>query len=214
MTAELILRLFIAGVLGGLIGFEREFRSKEAGLRTHFLVALGSALFMIISQYGFDGLQAGRFDVSRVAAQVVTGIGFIGAGIIIFQKNSVRGLTTAAGLWVTAAIGMSCGGGMYILAAVTTVMVLIVLEVMHYALPQFGEKTVSITFSADSKESLAKVMDSFKARRLPVTSYSIKALENGRLLATIDVKVRHGEYTAAPGRILDEMEGIKLISIE
>ncbi len=214
MTAELILRLFIAGVLGGLIGFEREFRSKEAGLRTHFLVALGSALFMIISQYGFDGLQAGRFDVSRVAAQVVTGIGFIGAGIIIFQKNSVRGLTTAAGLWVTAAIGMSCGGGMYVLAAVTTVMVLIVLEVMHYALPQFGEKAISITFSVDSKETLAKVMDSFKAHRLPVASYSIKALENGCLMATIDVKVRHGEYATAPGRILDEMEGIKLISIE
>ena len=85
-----ILRIFVAGLLGGAIGFEREFRAKEAGVRTHFIVALGSALFMIISQYAFTG----QFDHARVAAQVVSGIGFIGAGVIIFQKNVVRGVTT------------------------------------------------------------------------------------------------------------------------
>ena len=102
MTIEwnFILRLLVAGLLGGAIGFEREFRAKEAGVRTHFIVALGSALFMIISQYAFSG----QYDHSRVAAQVVSGIGFIGAGVIIFQKNVVRGITTAAGLWVAAAI--------------------------------------------------------------------------------------------------------------
>ena len=91
MTIEwnFILRIFAAGILGGLIGFEREFRAKEAGVRTHFIVALGSALFMIISQYAFSG----RFDAARVAAQVVSGIGFIGAGVIIFQKN-VAGLAS------------------------------------------------------------------------------------------------------------------------
>ena len=99
----LIIRILIAGLLGGLIGFEREIRAKEAGVRTHFIVALGSALFMIISQYAF----AGRFDAARVAAQVVSGIGFIGAGVIIFQKNVVRGVTTAAGLWVAAAVGLA-----------------------------------------------------------------------------------------------------------
>ena len=115
MTVEFILRILAAAGMGAVIGLERELRSKEAGIRTHFLVALGSALFMIISAYGFEGAQAGRFDVARVAAQVVTGIGFLGAGVIIFQKNSVHGLTTAAGLWVTAAIGLGCGGGMYVL---------------------------------------------------------------------------------------------------
>ena len=105
---ELCLRLIVAFVLGGIVGLEREYRSKDAGFRTHFLVALGSALFTIISQYGFaDGVK----DTSRVAAQVVSGIGFLGAGMIIFQKNMVRGLTTAAGLWVTAGIGIASGVG-------------------------------------------------------------------------------------------------------
>lgn len=101
-------RLLLAGVLGAVIGLDREYRAKEAGFRTHFLVALGSALFMIVSQYGFSGVLAGadvKLDPSRVAAQVVSGIGFLGAGTIIFQKQVVRGLTTAAGLWATAGIG-------------------------------------------------------------------------------------------------------------
>ena len=101
---ELTIRLSLALILGGSIGIEREYRAKEAGFRTHFLVALGSALFCLVSQYGF-GIDLK--DSSRVAAQVVSGIGFLGAGTIIFQKNVVRGLTTAAGLWVTAAIGLA-----------------------------------------------------------------------------------------------------------
>ena len=98
------LRLFVAGLMGVLIGLEREYRAKEAGYRTHFLVALGSALLMIVSQYGFmDVLEKDlvRLDPSRLAAQVVSGIGFIGAGTILIQKQFVRGLTTAAGLWAT-----------------------------------------------------------------------------------------------------------------
>ena len=101
---DLTIRLSLALLLGGAIGIEREYRAKEAGFRTHFLVALGSALFCVVSQYGF-GIDLK--DSSRVAAQVVSGIGFLGAGTIIFQKNVVRGLTTAAGLWVTAAIARS-----------------------------------------------------------------------------------------------------------
>ena len=133
MEYEFLLRILCAAILGGAIGLEREYRAKEAGFRTHFLVAMGSALFMVVSAYGFgeamnDDLQ--RWDVSRVAAQVVSGIGFIGAGTIIFRKteNVVVGLTTAAGLWVTAAIGLACGGGMYVLSFGATLMVLIGLE--------------------------------------------------------------------------------------
>lgn len=143
MELDFIIRIFVASLLGGAIGLEREYRDKAAGFRTHFLVALGSALFMIISAYGFEGVLVGdfnapvRLDVSRIAAQVVTGIGFIGAGTIIFQKNAVRGLTTAAGVWVTAAIGMACGGGMYILAIVSTALVLIGLEAFNYFLHRF-----------------------------------------------------------------------------
>lgn len=142
MTLEFILRIFVAAVLGGLIGLEREYRAKEAGFRTHFLVALGSALFMIISAYGFEGALVSaehRLDVSRIAAQVVTGIGFIGAGTIIFQKNAVRGLTTAAGVWVVAAIGLACGAGMYALATASSVLVLIGLEAFNYFLHKFDK---------------------------------------------------------------------------
>ncbi len=144
MTWEFVLRIFVAAILGGVIGLEREYRAKEAGFRTHFLVALGSALFMIVSAYGFEGAlvtDGHRWDVSRVAAQVVSGIGFIGAGTIIFHKseNAVRGLTTAAGVWVVAAIGLACGGGMYILAIASTILVLAGLEAFNFFLHKFDK---------------------------------------------------------------------------
>jgi len=135
MTTSYILNIFIAALLGGAIGFEREYRSKEAGFRTHFLVGLGSGLFMVLSLHGFDdfvGIQGIQRDPSRIAAQVVSGIGFIGAGTIIFQKNVVKGLTTAAGLWVTSAIGMTAGTGMYIVAATATAMVIVCLELVDF----------------------------------------------------------------------------------
>ena len=106
---DFALRLFVAGAMGVLIGLEREYRAKEAGYRTHFLVALGSALMMIVSQYGFmEVLKTDliRLDPSRIAAQVVSGIGFIGAGTIILQKQIVRGLTTAAGIWRPRELGL------------------------------------------------------------------------------------------------------------
>ena len=145
MELEFILRIFVAALLGGAIGLEREYRAKEAGFRTHFLVALGSALFMIVSAYGFEGAMLTpehRWDVSRVASQVVSGIGFIGAGTIIFHKseNVVRGLTTAAGLWVTAAIGLACGGGMYVLSIASTFLVLVGLEAFNFFLHKFDKK--------------------------------------------------------------------------
>ena len=142
MTLNFILRIFVAAILGGIIGLEREYREKAAGFRTHFLVALGSALFMIVSAYGFEGALVTpehRLDVSRIAAQVVSGIGFIGAGTIIFQKNAVRGLTTAAGVWVTAAIGLACGAGMYELATAATVLVLFGLEAFNFVLHKFDK---------------------------------------------------------------------------
>lgn len=169
---EVTVRLFIALLLGGFIGLEREYRSKEAGFRTHFLVALGSALFCIVSQYGFG------FDLkdsSRVAAQVVSGIGFLGAGTIIFQKNMVRGLTTAAGLWVTAAIGLACGTGMYVAASIATTMVLLGLEVLHALIPKTGATTmIVLTFTAPSKESVIKVLDQIKKDSQELYSYELK----------------------------------------
>src|SRR6202789_4288371 len=115
--------LALALVLSASIGLEREIRQKNAGLRTHTLVGVGAALFMLISKYGFnDVLESGRviLDPSRVAAQIVTGVGFLGAGLIFVRRDSVRGLTTAAAIWVTAAIGSAAGAGLPVLAALGT----------------------------------------------------------------------------------------------
>ena len=111
---DLSIRVLAAAFVGAIIGYEREIRAKGAGMRTHVLVALGSALFMIVSQFGFEG--APRFDAARVAAGVVGGLGFLGGGIIMKTKNHVSGLTTAAGLWVTGSLGLALGCGMYALS--------------------------------------------------------------------------------------------------
>ena len=123
--AEMVLRLALAGVLGGVIGAEREYRGKVAGTRTHLLVALGSALMLLVSRYGFSD----PGDSGRVAAQIVSGLGFIGAGAIMVDRQSVHGLTTAAGIWVAAGIGMATAAGLYGLAIATTILALIGLEV-------------------------------------------------------------------------------------
>jgi putative Mg2+ transporter-C (MgtC) family protein len=120
--AEVMLRLAVAAGLGGAIGMERELRDREAGLRTHLLVSVGSALFTIISAYGFREflVHGGNVDPTRIAAQIVSGIGFLGAGAIIRQGFSIRGLTTAATLWLVAAIGMASGAGYYSAAVIAT----------------------------------------------------------------------------------------------
>jgi len=125
----MIIKLTVATVLGAVVGFEREYVGKAAGLRTFSLVSLGSCLFTILSVWGFQqfvGIPGFSFDPSRIAAQVTVGIGFLGAGLIIFRGFRVEGLTTAAGLWVSAAIGMAVGLGFYVLSLVTAVLVLII----------------------------------------------------------------------------------------
>ena len=133
---EVAVRLLVTAALCGVIGFERETRDQSAGFRTHILLGLGAALFTLVSAYGFAGfteaaLQSGgrgiQFDPTRIAAQIVTGIGFLGAGAIIRQGTDVRGLTTAASLWAAAAIGMAVGAGYYFGAVATTVVVIVAL---------------------------------------------------------------------------------------
>ena len=145
MTWELILRLALAAGLGTLIGMERAYRAKTAGTRTHCLVALGSALFMIVSQYGFLDVPAGvrAADPARVAAQIVSGIGFLGAGTIIMQKHVIHGLTTAAGMWVAAGIGMASAAGLYWVAVSATALCLVGLELfgrLNRTIRSRGEK--------------------------------------------------------------------------
>ena len=197
----LIFRLLAAGLLGGIIGLEREFRAKEAGVRTHFIVALGSALFMMISQFAFSG----RFDAARVAAQVVSGIGFIGAGVIIFQKNVVRGVTTAAGLWVAAAIGLACGAGMYWLAGAATLMTVVCLEMMHLVHRYVAEKVVEVTLSSDGETDPLLVLEKVKALKMRAESYSFSG---GKI--HLSLRLRRKDSLETLRNLVNKLEGIRI----
>ena len=216
---EFILRLLAATAMGAAIGFEREYHAKEAGLRTHLLVALGSCLFMILSIYGFDfmlGRDHVSFDPSRIAAQVVTGIGFIGAGTIIFQKQAVRGLTTAAGLWVTAAIGLACGNGMYWVALITTVIVLVSLGLINVYLPYFSQKEHTVTFLVEDYTILTEVMENLHREKITVLNYEMhKDAEenNGKMLVSLEIRMKRYNNVKEIAAILRNFEKVELVQI-
>ena len=143
---EMMLRILLAAILGLVVGFERWYKGKAAGIRTYALVSMGSALFTVLSIYGFGG--AYGVDPSRVAAQVVVGIGFLGAGMIFFRDNEVRGLTTAAGIWASAAIGMAVGLGFYAISIYTVFLTLLILAGIR-----FVEKIISRSVESEREES-------------------------------------------------------------
>ena len=151
---EILFRLFLASVFGALIGLERERKDWTAGMRTHMMVSLGSALIMMVSSFGFSdilGTDHVVLDPSRVAAQVISGIGFIGAGTILFMsQGKIRGLTTASGLWTVAAIGLATGGGMYFAAAATTVLALIILWALQPLEKRIAQKFKQNTLSIET----------------------------------------------------------------
>lgn len=183
------LRLVFAAALGAVIGFEREWRAKEAGLRTHFLVALGSALVMIVSKYGFDDLgDAGSFfpgtrgaDPARVAAQVISGISFLGAGVIVLHKRFIMGLTTAATIWTTSAIGLAVGGGLYVVPCVATALVLLGLEAGRLADRHIGRarREVRVVFTAPDDDASHAAIAALKGARAIVSSYSTEPHDSG-----------------------------------
>lgn len=179
MEWNFILRLCVAGLCGTVIGLDREYRVKDAGFRTHFLVALGSALMMIVSQYGFEGFLADhdgtRFDPGRIAAQVVSGIGFIGAGTIIIHRQLVRGLTTAASLWATAGIGLAAGAEMYVVAGAATLLTLFGLEVLTLFFGELGHRRTMIVFSAADRAAIDEMFNRLQCRDYSVVSYEVEA---------------------------------------
>ena len=129
MELEWLLRILFSAVIGGVIGYERHNRAKEAGVRTHSIVALASAMMMIISKYGF--MDAADFDAARIAAQIITGISFLGAGIIFVRNDTIQGLTTAAGIWATAGIGMAIGAGMYLVGTFAGLLIIAIQTILH-----------------------------------------------------------------------------------
>ena len=176
MIWDFVWRLVLAALFGTIIGLDREYREKEAGFRTHFLVSLGSALMMIVSQYGFseilthDGVS---LDPSRIAAQVVSGIGFIGAGTIIFNHQIVRGLTTAASLWATAGIGLTAGAGMSWLALAATILTLVALEGLSLVFRSLGSRRMVVVFSGSDRAGVADTLDRIRTDGYMVVSYEV-----------------------------------------
>ncbi|WP_165243684.1 MgtC/SapB family protein [Paludisphaera soli] len=194
-TWELLIRLTVAAALGGAVGLERHRADKAAGLRTHMLVGLGSALFMIVSTGGFEevrGRHHVQLDPSRVASQVVTGIGFLGAGAILRRNEAVLGLTTAASVWTVAAVGLAAGGGLYLAAVATTVVALVVLTGLRWVEDRVGVRPFprAISILVEDREAAARVVDSALVEPgLAVRDFRARADETGRgvrVVATLD----------------------------
>jgi len=219
MMLEMVIRLLVATVLGALIGFEREYHAKEAGVRTHLLVALGACLFMILSIYGFDFMldkDHVSFDPSRIASQVVTGIGFIGAGTIILQKQMVRGLTTAAGLWVTAAIGLACGTGMYVIAGITTAIVLISLGLINVFVPSLSQKERNVTFLAEDYVVMTEVLDNLRREKITVLNYEMHKdadENNGKMLVSLELRMKRYDNVKGIRSILNNFEKVEIVQV-
>ncbi|PFN47332.1 MgtC/SapB family protein [Bacillus thuringiensis] len=181
---DFIIRIGVAGLLGAMIGIEREIRSKEAGLKTHFLVAVGSALIMVVSKYAFSDIvfeEHTSLDPSRIAAQVVSGVGFLGAGTIIIQKQVVKGLTTAAGLWATAGIGLAIGAGMYVVGIGATILVLIGLEIVSriFKVQFLFPQNITVQMFVNKHEAVQQILETLQVKGIPILSYEVEASQQG-----------------------------------
>ena len=216
-SLDIVLRVVLAAVLGGAIGLERELRDREAGLRTHLLVSVGAALFTMVSAYAWTDWQFSQrdglvFDPTRIAAQVVTGIGFLGAGAIIRQGLSVKGLTTAATLWVVAAIGMAAGVGYYEAALVTTALVLVSLwplRILAYRLsartrPEEGHLAVDLPAGA----SAVSVLEAAEKAGAEVASLEFEE-EGDRRRIDLRVKLDRGRSPAGLIDALTQVEAVR-----
>lgn len=203
-TLDFVIRLLVASLVGAVIGFERKYRAKGAGIGTHVLVAIGAALFMIVSQHGFDG--APRFDAARVAAGVVSGIGFLGGGIILKQQNRVSGLTTAAGLWVTAAMGLAVGSGMYILGAASVLIVLLWADITHLLTRKVGKRQVTISLTSNDKTALK---DALQSLGKGVETFSLS--KHGAIYKVLAVlNVRNKEYN----QLIEKLSSFPEVELE
>ncbi len=213
-TWEIAARLLLAAALGGVIGFDRERHTWAAGLRTHMLVCLGAALAMIVSAFAFSRILQQWphvvLDPSRIAAQVISGIGFLGAGTILFlhRENVIRGLTTAAGLWTVAAIGLAAGGGMYLAAVITTAIAWVILAVLKPLERRFAvrKKPPRLQIAFSGRASLAAIEQVLAARRLPPSVIVTRHVPDDGDEVTVTFSAGH-ENTAL-GELADALRGL------
>jgi len=215
----ILLRLLLAAVLSGVVGFEREFHGRAAGFRTHILLCIGSALTMLTSIHIFDVyINRVPCDPARIAAGVVTGIGFLGAGTIMRPRASVRGLTTAASLWVVAGIGLAVGSGLYFGAIVTTALTLVSLfifsRVEHSMIRKDWYKTVIVDTTGDLNQ-LKSVRDVLGEYRTDITDFEVERLpEEGNMRLKIGVKLATSRHDAQLILDISKINGVKNVKWE
>lgn len=221
---ELFLRIIVAGACGALIGLERGIRQKEAGIRTHSIVALGAALLMIISKYAFADMGIGDVffagtkgaDPTRIASQAITAIAFLGAGVIYRHGNMVKGLTTAAGVWATAAIGLSIGAGMYVIGAATALLVLLINICLHKWLVKLESLATSVVVVTMQDEPGA--MDALRLQlgdhKMQVQRMDVKKKEGGTVKVNIVVRIPKNSALNDLLLFLNENPNIKEFSVE
>ncbi|MCF0146981.1 MAG: MgtC/SapB family protein [Clostridium sp.] len=203
-----LLRILIAALCGLAIGLEREFKMKDAGIRTHFIVAIGSALIMIVSKYGFTdqiGWSNLSVDPGRTAAQVVSGVGFIGAGLIFLKERSIIGLTTAAGVWTTAGIGLAIGSGLYIIGLGSTVFIILGQLVLHRKtkwLAPIKTQILNLQIEGNSN-SIKDIKDIFEKENLPILKFKGKYTNNSNALTDLKLEIK----------VDDDFDNLKLLSI-
>ena len=220
LQLDLSIRIVVAAALGLAVGFEREIHGHPAGLRTHMLVAAGSGLFTVLSAYGFEGVATGAgqtapIDPTRIAAQVVSGIGFLGAGAILKDGVVIRGLTTAASLWATAAVGMAAGAGQYLLAAAATATVLVSLwpiNALAERLHGSATPAVQLRLNLDRLDALAEVTGALVAQRIEIGQISSQRMGKGSYRADITIRGRTASAISGVVTAIGELDGVDVIS--
>ena len=215
---EFFIRIVLAAILGALVGLERSKRQKEAGVRTHCIIACTSALFMILSKYAFvdlvgvDGLRGA--DPARIAAQVVSGISFLGAGVIFKNGNSIRGLTTAAGMWGTAAVGMAIGAGMYWLGLMEAVVLVVIQLVLHrFRVGGDAEITQEVTVHMTDSDGLMQAFDCLVREHRGKITDSTLTREDSMLCLEVSIRLPDPITHEEALRFLRENPGVRKISV-
>lgn len=210
---EYLLRIVVACICGGAIGIERTLRQKEAGFRTHVIVGLGAALMMIISKYGFFdvvGYNSIQLDASRVSSNIITGISFLGAGMIFLKGRTIKGLTTAAGIWATAAVGMAIGCGLYFTGIVTTIIIIVIQIVFHTFLIGF-DKVLANDNSNEilaklrySPEAVSRFRDQLKKHNMIVLTSKIEKHVDDTITVILTVKMSDNDVMDESIEFMDE----------
>jgi putative Mg2+ transporter-C (MgtC) family protein len=208
---DYLIRVVVACLCGGLIGLERTKRLKEAGIRTHIIVALGATLIMVVSKYGFGDVADA--DASRIASNVITGVSFLGAGVIFVRGGSVKGLTTAAGIWATAAIGLALGAGMYTVGILVTVLMILLQIALHKFLPadMQSSKELLLVISRDYHTVMPKIRERLTDMKILISGVEMEKLENGDVRVTMDIRLHKDNFSEELLDLADEFPEIKSI---